>query len=90
MSQLSNPHDVIGRYREVPMLGPNTVARAAFDITLLRDAGPRVVDAHVEEMHASIVLPIVPPDVGESSTGFDHHGDSVELRMPWMKYVTRH
>jgi hypothetical protein len=88
--QLGDPHDFVCSDTEVTMLGPNTVTRAALDVALLGEPGPSIMDADVEEMHASIVLAIVPADIGESSISFDHHGHSVELRMAWMKHMTRH
>ena len=72
------------------MLAPNTVTRAALDVARLGNTGCRIVDAHIEKMHAPIVLPIIPADVGQRATGFDHHSHSVELCMPRVKDVTGH
>lgn len=52
--------------------------------------GTLLVNSHVQQMHASGVLAVVPPHVGPGPPGLNYHRDPVKLGMPWMKYVSRH
>ena len=47
----------------------------------------RVVHAHVEHVHARLVLAVEPADVGQRAAGLDHHGDAVQLVVTRVKDV---
>ena len=49
-----------------------------------------IVDTHVQQMHASLIGMIVPPDVRERALGLNHYRYPMQLGMTRMEDVSGH
>ena len=87
LDELRDPRDFLTRHHEMRPFGTDTELGASAYVLVLRPAGPRVVYAHIEQVHASLVLSVEPADVSQPSAGLDHHGDAVELVVSRVKDV---
>jgi hypothetical protein len=67
--------------------GADTELGAAPHVLGLRPAGRRIVNAHIEQVHAGGVLGVEPADIGQRAPGLDYYGDTVQLVVTRVKDV---
>jgi hypothetical protein len=72
------------------MLASDTKLDAPAQIFDLGKPALVIVDTHVQEMHASLIGMVVPPDVRQGTVGLNYDSDAMQLGMTGMEDMSRH
>ena len=90
VSKLSYAGDLVSCYDDVTMLGTDAKASGLPEKLVPRGPLSLVVYSDIKEVHAAIVLAVIPSDVGQRTEGLDDDRDAMQLRVSRMEDVACH